>query len=384
MLSGSSNSSTIADAAASDEAPAWHKIVGISLAAGSALFIGASYVLKKRGLLDSNVKANEKPGQGYGYLKNPLWWIGLSMMLFGEICNMGAYAFSPAIIVTPLGAGSVVVSAIMSHIFLKEKLDFSSQIGSGVSALLGFLVIVGGVALLFSYSLQMTNDVTVKALHMQELRNSLRRSYLPPVNPDPPMSNLGDSTISRIHLGPQAVLEVPAEIIPLTGGHVGFYNSRASDLQHEKDGVHTTLGRVSTASEHETDASFYPSLASTRSRPDDTVPRAEAADTEAAVHFEARKTGVSKRSFPRGSVVRKESSESVTGLLEDRGGGGDGVDAVSPDASLRFDNAPNPQPPPAPGHHHQLRPHGYGTVTDTGELLPGGGGGGGGGGGMRR
>ena len=38
-------------------------------------------------------------------------------------------AFSPAIIVTPLGAVSVVVSAILSIVFLSEKLNFSGSMG---------------------------------------------------------------------------------------------------------------------------------------------------------------------------------------------------------------------------------------------------------------
>ncbi|KAI8852011.1 magnesium transporter NIPA-domain-containing protein [Chytridium lagenaria] len=112
-----------------DEYPAWHKAVGISLALGSAFLIGSSFVLKKRGLLDSNIADNKRPGQGHGYLKNGLWWTGLILMLVGELCNVAAYAFSPAILVTPLGAVSVVVSAIFSEIFLKEKLNFSAKIG---------------------------------------------------------------------------------------------------------------------------------------------------------------------------------------------------------------------------------------------------------------
>src|ERR1700733_15229267 len=51
------------------------------------------------------------------------------MMILGELCNFGSYAFIPAIIVTPLGALSVVICAILSSIFLKESLDFFGWIG---------------------------------------------------------------------------------------------------------------------------------------------------------------------------------------------------------------------------------------------------------------
>jgi magnesium transporter len=46
------------------------------------------------------------------------------MMVIGEVLNFVAYAFTEAILVTPMGALSVVVCAIMSHFFLKESLTF--------------------------------------------------------------------------------------------------------------------------------------------------------------------------------------------------------------------------------------------------------------------
>lgn len=46
---------------------------------------------------------------GYSYLKEPLWWMGLLAMVLGEGANFAAYAFAPAIIVTPLGALSILV-----------------------------------------------------------------------------------------------------------------------------------------------------------------------------------------------------------------------------------------------------------------------------------
>ncbi|CAF0854143.1 unnamed protein product [Adineta steineri] len=65
--------------------------IGISLALLSYLFIGSSFVLKKKGLLKlTNVRA------GFGYLYEIQWWIGLITMGIGEICNFVAYGFAPA------------------------------------------------------------------------------------------------------------------------------------------------------------------------------------------------------------------------------------------------------------------------------------------------
>lgn len=59
-----------------------------------------------------------RAGQGgHAYLKEWLWWAGLLSMGAGEVANFAAYAFAPATLVTPLGALSVLVSAILSSHF---------------------------------------------------------------------------------------------------------------------------------------------------------------------------------------------------------------------------------------------------------------------------
>ncbi|WEW57905.1 hypothetical protein PRK78_003372 [Emydomyces testavorans] len=126
-------------AGASSRPPVF-KAVGISLAVASGLFIGVSFVLKKVGLLKANVKYNEEAGEGYGYLKNFYWWTGMTLMVLGEICNFVAYAFVDAILVTPLGALSVVVTTILSAIFLKERLSFVGKVGC-FNCIIGSVVI---------------------------------------------------------------------------------------------------------------------------------------------------------------------------------------------------------------------------------------------------
>lgn len=114
------------------------KIVGIILAVVSGFLIGSSFVFKKKGLLRS--QAGGVAGQGVAYLKSPLWWIGMTMMILGELCNSAAYAFIEAIVVTPLGALSVVICAILSSIFLKETLTIFGWLGCAL-CILGSVVI---------------------------------------------------------------------------------------------------------------------------------------------------------------------------------------------------------------------------------------------------
>jgi drug/metabolite transporter (DMT)-like permease len=117
-----------------------YKLVGLALAIASGCFIGVSFVLKKLGLLKANTKYNEEAGEGYGYLKNWWWWGGMTLMILGEICNFAAYLFADAILVTPLGALSVVITAILSGIFLKERLSFVGKIGC-FNCIIGAVVI---------------------------------------------------------------------------------------------------------------------------------------------------------------------------------------------------------------------------------------------------
>ncbi|KAK9847527.1 uncharacterized protein MYU51_018611 [Penicillium brevicompactum] len=135
-----SHASTLIARADSSGRPPIYKAVGISLAVASGVFIGISFVIKKIGLLKANVKYNEEAGEGYGYLKNFWWWLGMTLMIVGEICNFVAYAFVDAILVTPLGALSVVITTILSAIFLKERLSFVGKVGC-------FCCIIGSVTI---------------------------------------------------------------------------------------------------------------------------------------------------------------------------------------------------------------------------------------------
>jgi uncharacterized membrane protein len=122
------------------ERPGSYKIIGLVLAISSGVFIGSSFVIKKHGLLQANKKYNQEAGEGYAYLKNAWWWLGMILMILGEVCNLVAYAFTDAILVTPMGALSVVICAILSTIFLKERLSFVGKVGC-FNCIIGSVVI---------------------------------------------------------------------------------------------------------------------------------------------------------------------------------------------------------------------------------------------------
>ncbi|XP_077487872.1 magnesium transporter NIPA2-like isoform X6 [Amblyomma americanum] len=119
-----------------------HFYTGLILAISSSVFIGTSFIVKKKGLLRINSKGQTRAGAGgYGYLKEWVWWAGLILMAVGEAANFAAYAFAPASLVTPLGALSVLVSAILSSKFLNERLNLIGKVAC-LLCVLGSTVIV--------------------------------------------------------------------------------------------------------------------------------------------------------------------------------------------------------------------------------------------------
>lgn len=83
------------------------KYIGLGLAIASSFAIGTSFIITKKGLMAASDQGFE--GEGYQYLRNPIWWAGIITMAIGEIANFAAYTFAPAILVTPLGALSVII-----------------------------------------------------------------------------------------------------------------------------------------------------------------------------------------------------------------------------------------------------------------------------------
>ncbi|KAM4083988.1 hypothetical protein ACJW30_08G100200 [Castanea mollissima] len=115
---------------------------GFILALLSSGFIGASFIIKKKGLRKAAAASGVRAGVGgYSYLLEPLWWIGMITMIVGEIANFVAYAFAPAVLVTPLGALSIIVSAVLAHFILKERLHKLGMLGC-VMCIVGSVIIV--------------------------------------------------------------------------------------------------------------------------------------------------------------------------------------------------------------------------------------------------
>ncbi|KAG6873905.1 hypothetical protein C0995_009685 [Termitomyces sp. Mi166 len=129
------------------------KYIGIALAVSGSVLIGTSFIITKKvatmsgtfGLNDT-ARRNAQYGaqsatDNLSYLKNPIWWAGLSTMVIGEVANFAAYAFAPPILVTPLGALSVLIGAVLASFFLSEELGHLGRLGCTL-CFIGSLIIV--------------------------------------------------------------------------------------------------------------------------------------------------------------------------------------------------------------------------------------------------
>ncbi|KAJ1540346.1 hypothetical protein HK405_011403, partial [Cladochytrium tenue] len=118
---GTAGAFAAASAAAVAGTPADERSVGILLACLSSFLIGASFIFTKKGLLDATRSSG---------------------LFLGEMANFAAYSFAPAILVTPLGAGSVLVSAILANFFLDERLQRNGVLGCVLGVVGSVLIIL--------------------------------------------------------------------------------------------------------------------------------------------------------------------------------------------------------------------------------------------------
>ncbi|KAJ7071880.1 DUF803-domain-containing protein [Mycena belliarum] len=115
------------------------KWIGLTLAVISSLAIGTSTVITKKGL--TAAADGTSATDNMSYLRNPVWWTGMSTLIVGEFANFAAYTFAPPVMVTPLGALSVIIGAVLASFLLKEHLGHLGRVGCAL-CLLGSSIIV--------------------------------------------------------------------------------------------------------------------------------------------------------------------------------------------------------------------------------------------------
>ncbi|KAJ6532150.1 DUF803-domain-containing protein [Mycena vulgaris] len=115
------------------------KYIGLAMAMVGSFAIGTSSVITKMGLTAS--ADGTASTDNMAFLRNSMWWAGMGALVVGEAANFGAYTFAPPIMVTPLGALSVIVAAIFASFLLNERLGHLGRVGCGL-CILGSSIIV--------------------------------------------------------------------------------------------------------------------------------------------------------------------------------------------------------------------------------------------------
>lgn len=75
------------------------------------------------------------------YLKSKLWWLGISLMILGEVGNFVAYGFAPASTIAPLGTTTLVSNVILAPLMLKEVFRKRDLLGV-ILAITGAAIVV--------------------------------------------------------------------------------------------------------------------------------------------------------------------------------------------------------------------------------------------------
>ncbi|XP_031574651.1 NIPA-like protein 2 [Actinia tenebrosa] len=121
--------------------------IGSALAIGGNLLISISMNIQKYSHIQQ-AKAEDE----VHYLKSKVWWVGLTLMVLGEVGNFSAYGFAPASLVAPLGTTTVIANAIIAVVFLKERIRYQDAFG--------VLLAVVGAFLLITFSTKEFSELT--------------------------------------------------------------------------------------------------------------------------------------------------------------------------------------------------------------------------------
>lgn len=113
-----------------------HSIIGVGVAIIGNIFISVSLNLQKYAHNKISLQGNP-----VSYLHSKTWWLGIAIMIIGEMGNFAAYGFAPAVLVSPLGTVALISNLVIAPMFLNERIRPRDIAGISFSVL-GTLIIV--------------------------------------------------------------------------------------------------------------------------------------------------------------------------------------------------------------------------------------------------
>ncbi|KAM9200284.1 NIPA-like protein 2 [Mergus octosetaceus] len=125
------------------------QLLGVLLAAASNFLISVSLSIQKCAHLRLACQTEPKP-----YYTSKLWWCGIILLGLGEVGSFTAYGFAPIALVAPLGCVSVIGTAVISVLFLKQTVRAADILGGTLA--------VAGTYLLVTFAPNVPQELTAR------------------------------------------------------------------------------------------------------------------------------------------------------------------------------------------------------------------------------
>lgn len=127
-------------------APTTKVTIGVLLALSGGLLNGLNYFCNKKA--HNRALRNRRQGAEPGFFRScrePLWYASVVFMICAEILNGVAYSQAPATVVVPMGATSMIATAVLSLVFREERLNRDGIMGIFL-CILGVTLVVTNVS----------------------------------------------------------------------------------------------------------------------------------------------------------------------------------------------------------------------------------------------
>jgi magnesium transporter len=107
--------------------PLWY--VGVILGIASSVATNLGVNLQKYSFMR---EAKRSIKLKRGYLRQPLWVIGLLLVIGGSLLDFAALSFVPQSLETPVGGSAMIANVVFASLILKEKFTRMDAIGTGL------------------------------------------------------------------------------------------------------------------------------------------------------------------------------------------------------------------------------------------------------------
>jgi magnesium transporter len=115
--------------------------LGVTVAIVAQFISNLGTILQKRSHNDESYRPipEQRP-----YTKRPLWWVGMSLILFGSVADFVALTLAPQSVVATLGCLTLVAQVVWAPLILGERLGVRHYIATGMIIIGVVLAVVYG------------------------------------------------------------------------------------------------------------------------------------------------------------------------------------------------------------------------------------------------